>query len=72
MNLSMFMNNISYLTYKNSHLNQYSVNDMKSLFRAQKYAEEVLKLYGEKVDDILIQKAIMNISEFSMIHRDSA
>jgi len=72
MNLSMFMNNISYLSYKKSNLNNYSVNDIKSLFRAHKYAEEVLKLYGEKVDDILMQKAIMNISEFSLIHRESA
>jgi len=72
MNLSMFMNNLSYLTYKESHLEHYSVNDIKSLFRAQKYAEEVLKLYGEKVDDILIDKVIMHISEFSLIHRRSA
>lgn len=66
------MNNISYLSYKKSNLNNYSVNDIKSLFRAHKYAEEVLKLYGEKVDDILMQKAIMNISEFSLIHRERA
>jgi len=58
--------------YKESGFSSYSVNDIKSLFMAQKYLLEVLKLYGEKVDDILIDDAIMHISNFSLIHRESA
>ena len=68
-NLSMFMNNISYLLYTDSSLEQYSVNDMKSLFMAEKYTYEILKYYGEKVDSILIKEAIEKIANFSMIHR---
>ena len=71
-NLSMFMNNISYSLHKNSNYLKYSVNDIKSLFRAEKYTREILKLYGEKVDDILINEAIRKVSAFSMIHGDVA
>jgi len=68
-NLSMFMNNITYILHTKSDFSKYSVNDMKSLFRAEKYTREVLKLYGKKVDDILINEAISKVSVFSMIHR---
>ena len=68
-NLSMFMNNISYLLYTESSFSQYSVNDMKSIFMAEKYTYEILKYYGKKVDSILIKEAIMRIADFSMIHR---
>jgi hypothetical protein len=53
-------------------LPKYSVNDIKSLFLAQKYALEVLKLYGKKVDDILIEDIVMQVSQFSLIHKDVA
>ena len=36
-NLSMFMNNLSFLIYKDSSLSKYSVNDLKSFFPAEKY-----------------------------------
>ena len=52
-NLSMFMNNLSYLIHKESGFTNYSVNDLKSFFMAEKYTREILKYYGEKVDDIL-------------------
>ena len=71
-NLSMFMNNITYILHTKSEFSKYSVNDMKSLFRAEKYTREVLKLYGLKVDDILINEAIRKVSAFSMIHGDVA
>ena len=71
-NLSMFMNNATYLTAKESSYSKYSVNDIKSLFLAQKYALEVLKLYGKKVDDILIEDIVMQVSQFSLIHKDVA
>jgi putative transposase len=71
-NLSMFMNNVSYSLHTNSKFLKYSVNDIKSLFRAEKYTREVLKLYGAKVDDILINEAIWRVSAFSMIHGDVA
>ena len=51
-NLSMFMNNLSFLIHKESGFSDYSVNDLKSFFMAEKYTREVLKLYGKKVDDI--------------------
>ncbi len=68
-NLSMFMNNISYLLYTESSFSQYSVNDMKSIFMAEKYTYKILKYYGKKVDSILIKDAIRRIADFSMIHR---
>ncbi len=71
-NLSLFMNNLSYLLYKDSHLSRYSINDIKSLFMAERYTKEALKFYGQKVDDILISKAINHIAQFSMVHRGSA
>ena len=42
-NLSLFMNNLSYLIYKESHLSRYSINDIKSLFMAERYTKEALK-----------------------------
>ena len=71
-NLSMFMNNISYLIHKKSGFDNYSINDIKSLFMAERYTREILKYYGLKVDDILIDNAINKISAFSMIHGDVA
>ena len=68
-NLSMLMNNISYLLYTKSSFSKYSVNDMKSIFMAEKYTYEILKYYGKKVDSILIKEAIIRIADFSMIHR---
>lgn len=71
-NLSLFMNNLSYLLYKETHLRRYSINDIKSLFMAERYTNEALKFYGKNTDDILINEAIEHIAQFSMIYRDSA
>ena len=71
-NLSMFMNNLSYLVHTESGFSSYSVNDMKSLFMAEKYTREILKYYGKKVDDILMNEAVRRISAFSMIHGNTA
>jgi len=70
-NLSMFMNNLSFLIHKESGFFNYSVNDIKSFFMAEKYTREILKLYAEKVDDILIHNTISQIANFSLIHRNS-
>jgi len=70
-NLSMFMNNLSFLIHKKSGFTNYSVNDLKSFFMAEKYTREILKYYAEKVDDILIHNTISRIANFSLIHRDS-
>jgi len=70
-NLSLFMNNMSYLIYKDSHLNKYSINDIKSLFMAERYTIEALKFYGKNRDDILISEAIERIAQFAMIHGDT-
>jgi hypothetical protein len=71
-NLSMYMNNIAYMTHKKSNFENYSVNDLKSVFMAEKYTKEILKYYGEKADDILIDDAIRRVSAFSMIHGHAA
>jgi putative transposase len=70
-NLSMFMNNLSFLIHKETGFSNYSVNDLKSFFMAEKYTREILKLYGKKVDDILIHNSISRIANFSLIHRDT-
>jgi len=70
-NLSMFMNNLSFLIHKESGFTNYSVNDLKSFFMAEKYTREILKYYGKKVDDILIHNAISQIANFSLIHRET-
>ncbi len=67
-NLSMFMNNFTYLIHKKSNFLKYSVNDIKSIFKARKYVEKLFKLYEEKLDIILIDKTIDEISSFSLIH----
>jgi len=67
----MFMNNLSFLIHKESGFSDYSVNDLKSFCMAEKYTREVLKLYGEKVDDILIHNSISRIAGFSLIHRET-
>ena len=71
-NLSMFMNSLSYLIHKKSGFSHYSVNDLKSIFIAERYTHEVLKLYGKNADDILINEAIAKVSSFSLIHQSSA
>jgi len=71
-NLSLFMNNIAFALSKNNEDKQYSVNNLKSLFRTEKYLYETLKYYGENREIFLNQKAINEISEFSMIYRSSA
>ncbi len=70
-NLSMFMNNLSFLIHQGTGFSNYSVNDLKFFFMAEKYTHEILKLYGEKVDDILIQSSISQIANFSLIHGDT-
>ena len=71
-NLSLFMNNVTYLYYENSHLKKYSVNDIKSLFLGKRYLLEVLKLKPEIPIDIFNLDTINKVADFSMIHRDSA
>jgi putative transposase len=70
-NLSMFMNNLSFLIHKETGFSNYSINDLKSFFMAEKYTREILKLYGKKVDDILIHNSISQIANFSLIHGDT-
>ena len=70
-NLSLFMNTLTYLIYKKSNLNRYSINDIKSLFMVERYTKEALKFYGQNTDDILISNAIEHIARFSMIYGDT-
>jgi hypothetical protein len=39
---------------------------------AERYTREVLKIYGQKVDEVLIHEAIYKVSAFSLIHGDVA
>lgn len=71
-NLSMFMNSVTHLIHKDSHYTNYSINDIKALFMAERYTKEVLKIYGHKVDEVLIDEAIYKVSAFSLIHGDVA
>ena len=71
-NLSLFMNNVTYLYYENSHFTKYSVNDIKSLFLGKRYLFEVLKLKPEIPINIFNSDMISKVADFSMIHRDSA
>jgi len=71
-NLALFMNNVTYLIYENSHFTKYSVNDIKSLFLGKRYIVEVLKLKPEIPIDIFNWDVVNKVSYFSMIHRDSA
>ena len=66
------MNNITYLYYEKSHFEKYSVSDIKSLFMGKRYAFEVLKLSNKLPIDISNWEFINKISNFSMIHRNSA
>ncbi len=69
---TLFMNNITYFYYENSHFEKYSVSDIKSLFMGGKYAYEVLKLSDKLPINISNWDIINKISDFAMIHRDSA
>ena len=66
------MNNVTYIISKESSFLKYSVNDIKSIFMAEKYVKEILKLYGKKVDNILNNEKLMQLSSFSRIHDDVA
>ena len=71
-NFSLFMNNVTYLYYENSHFTKKSVNDIKSLFLGKRYLLELLKLKPKIPLDIFNLDVINKITDFSMIHRDSA
>jgi len=71
-NLSLFMNNATYLLSKAMDFKEYSINDLKTLAIAEKYAIETLKLYGKNADAILIDEAINQISESMLIHKEIA
>jgi hypothetical protein len=58
--------------YKESRFNNYSINDIKALFMAGRYTREVLKIYGHKVDEVLIDEAIYKVSAFSLIHEEAS
>ena len=71
-NLSLFMNNVTYLYYEKSNFEKYSISDIKSLFMGKRYASELLKLSYKPPIDISNLDIINKISNFAMIHRDIA
>ncbi len=42
-----------------------------SMFMSERFLEKVLKIYPKIADEFLIEKAILQISTFSLIHSDS-
>jgi hypothetical protein len=66
------MNNVTYLYYEKSNFEKYSIRDIKSLFMGKRYASELLKLSYKPPIDISNLDIINKISNFAMIHRDSA
>jgi putative transposase len=71
-NLSLFMNNIAYSISKDNNIENNSINDLKSLFLAQKYIHEVLKLSPKNIDDNFIANAISQVADFSLINKKVA
>ncbi len=55
-----------------SNFEKYSVSDIKSLFMGKRCAFEVLKLSDKIPIDISNWDIINKVSNFAMIHRDSA
>jgi len=66
------MNNATYLFYEKSNFKKYSVSDIKSLFMGKRYASELLKLSYKSPIDIYNLDIINKISNFAMIHGNSA
>jgi hypothetical protein len=58
------MNNIAYSISKDNNIENNSINDLKSLFLAQKYIHEVLKLSPKIIDDNFISSAISQVADF--------
>jgi hypothetical protein len=71
-NLAFFMVNLSHIliNYVRPQNPEFSVIDLKAHFRGIKYVDEVLKLFPEKPDPILIQQIFKEITTIGKINAD--
>jgi len=71
-NLAFFMVNLSHILINEvrPHNAEFSVQDLKAHFRGSKYVDEILKLFREKPDPILIQQIFKEITTIGKINTD--
>ncbi len=72
-NLSFFMVNLFHYLMK-SHRGEFpgqSVLDLKAIYRAYKYLEEMIKLLPEKPEPVLLTQIFARISSLGRIHKTS-
>lgn len=71
-NLAFFMVNLSHVLINDvrPHNAEFSVQDLKAYFRGSKYVDEILKLFPEKPDPILIQQIFKEITTIGKINTD--
>ena len=69
-NLSLFMVNFSHALLRpfREHNLDYSVLDLKSLYRGYKYASETIKMLPQKPDAILLSDIFQQIARLGAIH----
>lgn len=70
-NLAMFMVNVSQALMRpmRAEWPEWSVNDLKTWFRSQKYVVETLKLLPEMPEAIFIDQAVAQIAQLGRIHQ---
>jgi DDE superfamily endonuclease len=71
-NLAFFMVNLSHILINEvrPYNAEFSVQDLKAHYRGSKYLDEVLKLFPEKPDPILIQQIFKEITTIGKINTD--
>ena len=70
-NLSFFMVNLSYRLLQDFRQDKhphFSILDLKALYRAFKYVEEVIKLLPQKPEPILISHILAQVANLGAIH----
>lgn len=70
-NLSFFMVNFSRRLrreFQSRHCPQFSVLDLKALYRAFKYVDEVIKLLPQKPESILFSRILNQVANLGAIH----
>ena len=69
-NLSLFMANFSSILLQRYRENnpEFSVLDLKSLYRGCRYASETIKLLPQKPDSILLAEIFEQIARLGMVH----
>ena len=70
-NLSFFMVNLSrrlLQDFQSPHSPQFSILDLKALYRAFKYVDEVIKLLPQKPESILFSRILNQVANLGAIH----